>query len=112
MHASHHQHIKENLILRRCHQQKQQYDIIRFELSTSKCGGSWNNSQFTLQYSSDGEETVTIPKQINHEIENGEDHDETDDHIADDAEETSVFEIPISTEDDVNKTPGPSTRMK
>ncbi|KAG5899372.1 hypothetical protein JTB14_036861 [Gonioctena quinquepunctata] len=58
------------------------------------------------------EETDTILEQINDEIENEEDHDETDDPIVDDAEETSVFDISIGIEDDENPTPGPSTRMK
>ncbi|KAG5866115.1 hypothetical protein JTB14_022142 [Gonioctena quinquepunctata] len=37
---------------------------------------------------------------MNDEIENEEDHDGTDDHIVDDAEETSVFDISIGIEDD------------
>ncbi|GBP59015.1 hypothetical protein EVAR_15016_1 [Eumeta japonica] len=62
--------------------------------------------------SSEEEKTDTNLEQINHEIENDEDRDETDDPIADDAEETFVFDIIISTEDDENTTSGPSTRMK
>lgn len=51
-------------------------------------------------------------EQINDNIEKEEDHDETDDPIVDDAEETSVFDISIGIEDDEDPTPGPSRRMK
>lgn len=85
---------------------------LKCSVVCTNCGGSCDNSQFPSQDSSEDEETDTILEQINDEIENEEDRDETDDPIADDAEETSVFDIPISGEDDENTTPGPSTRMK
>lgn len=85
---------------------------LKCSVVCTNCGGSCDNSQSPSQDSSDDEETDTILEQIIDEIENEEDGDETDDPIVDDAEETSVFDIPISVEDDENTTPGPSTRIK
>ncbi|KAF5294493.1 hypothetical protein FQR65_LT01619 [Abscondita terminalis] len=63
------------------------------------CGDSCHHSQFPSQDSSEEEETNNILYQINDEIKNEEDYDESDDPIVDDAEETSVFDISISAED-------------
>ncbi|XP_050339716.1 uncharacterized protein LOC126766058 [Bactrocera neohumeralis] len=81
---------------------------LAFAMSINKAQGQ------TLKVCDDieEEETDTIFGQINDEIENEEDHDETDDHIVDDDEETSVFDSSIGIEDDENPTPGPSRRMK
>ncbi|KAG5896520.1 hypothetical protein JTB14_020493 [Gonioctena quinquepunctata] len=71
-----------------------------------------HSKEKTVSYDIEEEETDTILEQMNDEIKNEEDHDETDDPIVDDAEETSFFDISIGIEDDENPTPGPSTRMK
>ncbi|KAL3271581.1 hypothetical protein HHI36_022056 [Cryptolaemus montrouzieri] len=85
---------------------------LKSSVVCTNCGGSCDNSQLPSQVSSEDEETNTILEQIIDEIDNEEDHDETDDTIADDEEKTSAFDIPISSEDDENTTPGSSTRIK
>jgi hypothetical protein len=56
MHASQHQHLKVNLILRRYHQQKQQHDNIRSEPITRFSSGMGINK---MQSNGDGKETKT-----------------------------------------------------
>ncbi|KAF5285954.1 hypothetical protein FQR65_LT13025 [Abscondita terminalis] len=72
---------------------------IKCSVVCTNCGGFCINSQFPPQNSSKEEEMDTILDQINYEINNEEDQDETDDPIVDDTEKTSVFDISISTED-------------
>ncbi|KAG5869860.1 hypothetical protein JTB14_005387 [Gonioctena quinquepunctata] len=59
--------------------QRSSSDNIRFELITKFSNDDIEEKKRTL-----------FSRQINDEIENEEDHDETDDPIVDDAEETSI----------------------
>ncbi|GBM41424.1 hypothetical protein AVEN_129620-1 [Araneus ventricosus] len=74
--------------------------------------GTCDNSQVPSHDSDEEEETETVFEQMYDGIENEEDRDESDNPIADDAEEISVCDVSIDTEDDELATPGPSRTAK
>ncbi|GBO18858.1 hypothetical protein AVEN_65398-1 [Araneus ventricosus] len=76
----------------------------------TNCSGTCDNSQVPSHDIDEEEETETA--NVYDGIENEEDRDESDNPIADDAEEISVCDVSIDTEDDELVTPGPSRTAK
>ncbi|GBM77030.1 hypothetical protein AVEN_67134-1 [Araneus ventricosus] len=78
----------------------------------TNCSGTCDNLQVPSHDSVEEEETKTVFEQTHDGIENEEDRDESDNPIADDAEEISVCDVSIDTEDNELATPGPSRIAK
>ncbi|GBL62421.1 hypothetical protein AVEN_37938-1 [Araneus ventricosus] len=78
----------------------------------TNCSGTCDNSQVPSHDSDEEEKTETVFEQTYNGIENEEDPNEYDNPIADDAEEISVCDVSIDTEDDEPATPGPSRTAK
>ncbi|GBM02149.1 hypothetical protein AVEN_1094-1 [Araneus ventricosus] len=85
---------------------------LKCSVICTNCSGTCGNSQVPSHDSDEEEETETVFEQTYNGIENEEDPDESDNPIADDAEEISVCDVSIDTEDEEPATPGPSRTAK
>ncbi|GBL66152.1 hypothetical protein AVEN_141576-1 [Araneus ventricosus] len=85
---------------------------LKCSVICTNCSGTCDNSQVPSHDSDEEEETEIVFEQTYDGIENEEDRDESDHPIADDAEEISVCDFSIDTEDDELATPGSSRTAK
>ncbi|GBM77632.1 hypothetical protein AVEN_34458-1 [Araneus ventricosus] len=85
---------------------------LKCSVICTNCSGTCVNSQVPSHDSNEEEETETVFEQTYDGIENEEDRDESDNPISDDAEEISVCDFSIDTEDDELATPFPSRTAK
>ncbi|GBO04843.1 hypothetical protein AVEN_102219-1 [Araneus ventricosus] len=82
-----------------------QHSYSKIIVFCARLSGTCDNSQVPSHDSDGEEETETVFEQTYDGIENEEDRDESDNPIADDAEEMSVCDVSIDTEDDELATP-------
>ncbi|GBN61624.1 hypothetical protein AVEN_147688-1, partial [Araneus ventricosus] len=85
---------------------------LKYSVICTICSGTCDNSQVPSHDSVEEEETESVFEQTYDGIENEEDRDESDNPIVDDAEEISVCDLSIDTDDDELATLGPSRTAK
>ncbi|GBL90244.1 hypothetical protein AVEN_130356-1 [Araneus ventricosus] len=85
---------------------------LKCSVICTNCSGACDTSQVPSHDNDEEEETETVFEQTYDGIENEENPDESDNPIAVDAEEISVCDVSIDTEDDELETPGPSKTAK